>query len=108
MIDRPELGNAALLVDIQFKSVLHKVPRAQGVGGLSGVRAGVHIHQKPETITGAQSSSLGSFVHSSLRELKELAHSAGFQPVGEMTFSKNVPDARLFVGSGKAQEMRGW
>lgn len=41
-----------------------------------------------------------------LSELRELAASAGATVVAEITGSRRVPDAKYFVGSGKAEEIR--
>ncbi|WP_113906978.1 ribosome rescue GTPase HflX [Aliidiomarina celeris] len=40
-----------------------------------------------------------------LEELKLLVSSAGVEAVGVVTGARNAPDARLFVGSGKAEEI---
>jgi GTPase len=39
-------------------------------------------------------------------EFSELARSAGAQPVALVTGTRQAPDARLFVGQGKAEEIR--
>ncbi|HHH42982.1 MAG TPA: GTPase HflX [Gammaproteobacteria bacterium] len=41
-----------------------------------------------------------------LLEFSDLAVSAGAEPLATVTASRNAPDARLFVGSGKAEEIR--
>ena len=41
-----------------------------------------------------------------LREFRELALSAGAAPVALVTGARKAPDARLFVGAGKADEVR--
>jgi GTP-binding protein HflX len=41
-----------------------------------------------------------------LRELEELARSAGAQPVATITARRERPDPRFFMGSGKADEVR--
>ncbi|MDR0226596.1 MAG: GTPase HflX [Burkholderiaceae bacterium] len=41
-----------------------------------------------------------------LEELGLLAQTAGLQPVARLTCKRKVPDAALFVGSGKADEIR--
>ena len=41
-----------------------------------------------------------------LLEFADLATSAGAQPVATVTASRSAPDARYFVGSGKAEEIR--
>lgn len=41
-----------------------------------------------------------------LEELGLLAETAGLQPVGRITCKRKAPDAALFVGSGKAEEIR--
>jgi len=41
-----------------------------------------------------------------LQELEELAVSAGAVPVAVVTGSRRSPDAKLFVGSGKAEEVK--
>ncbi len=41
-----------------------------------------------------------------LAELRELAKSAGAEPVYELTGSRPSPDAKYFIGSGKVEELR--
>jgi GTP-binding protein HflX len=41
-----------------------------------------------------------------LAELGELARTAGLNPVARLTCKRQAPDAALFVGSGKAQEIK--
>ena len=41
-----------------------------------------------------------------LLELGELARTAGLQPVGRVTARRKAPDAALFVGKGKADEIK--
>ena len=41
-----------------------------------------------------------------LEELGLLAQTAGLQPVARLTCKRKVPDAALFIGSGKADEIR--
>ena len=41
-----------------------------------------------------------------LDELSQLASTAGMQPVAKMTCKRKAPDAALFVGSGKADEIK--
>jgi GTP-binding protein HflX len=41
-----------------------------------------------------------------LEELGSLAQTAGLEPVGRITCKRRAPDAALFVGSGKAQEIK--
>ncbi|MGP1628387.1 MAG: GTPase HflX [Giesbergeria sp.] len=41
-----------------------------------------------------------------LAELGLLAQAAGFDPVARVTCKRSAPDAALFVGSGKAEELR--
>jgi len=41
-----------------------------------------------------------------LDELGQLAETAGLQPVARLTCNRHAPDAALFVGSGKAEEIR--
>ena len=41
-----------------------------------------------------------------LEELGQLAETAGMQPVARVTCKRQAPDAALFVGSGKAQEIK--
>lgn len=41
-----------------------------------------------------------------LAELGLLAQTAGFKPVARITCKRSAPDAALFVGSGKAEEIR--
>lgn len=43
---------------------------------------------------------------SNLEELGLLAQTAGLEPVARITCKRKVPDAALFVGSGKADEIR--
>ena len=42
----------------------------------------------------------------SLEELGLLAQTAGLEPVARLTCKRKAPDAALFVGSGKADEIR--
>ncbi len=44
--------------------------------------------------------------HSSLEELSLLALSAGVRPISTITCKRSSPDPALFVGSGKAQEIK--
>lgn len=48
----------------------------------------------------------GSPFDSTLDELALLAESAGDQPVAKVTAKRRAPDAALFVGSGKADEIK--
>jgi GTPase len=41
-----------------------------------------------------------------LAELSELARTAGLEPVARLTCKRQAPDAALFVGSGKAEEIK--
>ena len=41
-----------------------------------------------------------------LEELGLLAQTAGLQPVARLTCKRKAPDPALFVGSGKADEIR--
>ncbi|MEY2622434.1 MAG: GTPase HflX [Pseudomonadota bacterium] len=41
-----------------------------------------------------------------LAELSELARTAGLDPVARLTCKRQAPDAALFVGSGKAEEIK--
>jgi GTP-binding protein HflX len=43
---------------------------------------------------------------SELEELGQLAESAGLEPVARVTCKRKAPDAALFVGSGKADEIK--
>jgi len=43
---------------------------------------------------------------SELQELGQLAETAGLHPVGRIICKRKAPDAALFVGSGKAEEIR--
>ncbi len=43
---------------------------------------------------------------SELQELGQLAETAGLHPVARITCKRKAPDAALFVGSGKAEEIR--
>ena len=45
-------------------------------------------------------------VNEELQEFRELAASAGVCPLATLTGSREVPDPRYFVGSGKAQEIK--
>jgi len=47
------------------------------------------------------------FFDPSLDELALLATSAGDEPVARVTAKRRSPDAALFVGSGKAEEIKG-
>jgi GTP-binding protein HflX len=49
----------------------------------------------------------GSSFDPTLDELALLAESAGDAPVAKVTAKRKAPDARLFVGSGKADEIKG-
>ncbi len=42
----------------------------------------------------------------SLHELRQLAITAGFTIVGTVEGKRNVPDAKLFIGSGKADDLK--
>jgi GTP-binding protein HflX len=48
----------------------------------------------------------GSSFDPTLDELALLAESAGDQPVAKVTAKRRAPDAALFVGSGKADEIK--
>lgn len=48
----------------------------------------------------------GSNFDSELEELGLLAQTAGLQPVARVVCKRRAPDAALFVGSGKAEEIR--
>jgi GTP-binding protein HflX len=67
MIDRPQGGERALLVHIQFPA---------------------------------------GNMQEDLAEFEELARSAGADIVGIVTATRSQPDPRLFIGSGKAEEIR--
>ena len=41
-----------------------------------------------------------------LAELGLLAQTAGMTPVGKVTCKRKAPDAALFIGSGKADEIK--
>jgi GTP-binding protein HflX len=41
-----------------------------------------------------------------LQEFKELARSAGAEPIALISGQRQVPDPRLYIGSGKAEEVR--
>ena len=43
---------------------------------------------------------------STLDELGQLAHTAGMEPVARMVCKRRAPDAALFVGTGKADEIK--
>ncbi|MEQ1638180.1 MAG: ribosome rescue GTPase HflX [Methylococcales bacterium] len=45
-------------------------------------------------------------IQEDLAELKELAKSAGAEPVFVLTASRPKPDAKYFIGSGKVEELR--
>jgi GTP-binding protein HflX len=42
-----------------------------------------------------------------LGELRELARTAGVEPVGELVQQRAIPDPRTYVGKGKLQELKG-
>jgi GTP-binding protein HflX len=42
----------------------------------------------------------------SLHELRQLVISAGMQVRGTLEGKRNTPDAKLFIGSGKADELK--
>jgi GTP-binding protein HflX len=42
-----------------------------------------------------------------LGELRELARTAGVEPVGELVQHRAIPDPRTYVGKGKLQELKG-
>ncbi len=65
-------------------------PSAQGSGKV--LLVGVDLHQP-------------HFDHE-LQELGLLAQTAGLEPVARLTCKRHVPDAALFVGSGKADEIK--
>lgn len=44
--------------------------------------------------------------HNNLAEFVELAISAGVQPVSTVTTNRPAPDAKYYIGSGKAEELR--
>lgn len=48
----------------------------------------------------------GAHFDAELRELGLLAQTAGMRPVGHVTCKRRAPDAALFVGSGKADEIK--
>jgi GTPase len=43
---------------------------------------------------------------STLEELAQLATTAGLEPVARLTCKRKAPDAKLFIGSGKADEIK--
>jgi GTP-binding protein HflX len=45
-------------------------------------------------------------VHEDLEELQQLVRSAGAWPVACLTTSRSAPDPRLFIGRGKAEQIR--
>lgn len=45
-------------------------------------------------------------IHEDLEELQQLVQSAGAWPVACLTASRSAPDPRLFIGRGKAEEIR--
>jgi GTP-binding protein HflX len=47
-----------------------------------------------------------SFAHDAAAELRELAISAGAEPLALVVGKRRAPDPRLFVGKGKAEEVR--
>jgi len=49
-----------------------------------------------------------TYFDAELQELGLLAQTAGLQPVARLTCKRKVPDAALFVGRGKAEEIRQW
>ena len=66
MFDRPEVGEKAILVNINFNNINHE-----------------------EDTT----------------ELTQLVLSAGFEVADIIESNKSQPDAKYFIGSGKAQEL---
>lgn len=48
----------------------------------------------------------GDYFDSELHELGLLAQTAGMRPVGRITCKRRAPDAALFIGSGKADEIK--
>ena len=41
-----------------------------------------------------------------LGELRELARTAGVEPIGELVQQRASPDARTYVGKGKLEELK--
>ena len=66
MFDRPEVGEKAILVNINFNNINHE---------------------------------------EDTNELTQLVLSAGFEVADIIESKKNQPDAKYFIGSGKAQEL---
>jgi GTPase len=48
----------------------------------------------------------GSDARAELAELRELARTAGVEPVAELVQHRRVPDARTYVGKGKLEELK--
>ncbi len=48
----------------------------------------------------------GADAEDELAELRELARTAGVEPVGEMVQSRRYPDPRTYVGKGKLEELK--
>lgn len=62
------------------------------------------VHEAPVLLVGVDLG-LPDF-DAELAELGLLAQTAGFDPVARITCKRSAPDAALFVGSGKAEEIR--
>jgi GTPase len=66
----------------------------------------VHVADAPRVILVGVDFGAGSSFDATLDELAQLAESAGDQPVARLIARRKAPDAALFVGSGKAEEIK--
>ncbi|MEN9765132.1 MAG: GTPase HflX, partial [Pseudomonadota bacterium] len=75
------------------------------LGSFSGKgQTEAHFSRCPRTLVVALQLGRGS--EPNTQEIRELAASAGAQVVGTITGRRDRPDPALFVGSGKAEEIR--
>ena len=72
----------------------------------SPASAGLTVSGAPRTILVGVDLGPGSSFDPTLDELALLAQSAGDDPVARITAKRRAPDAALFVGSGKADEIK--
>ena len=80
-------------------------PRAEP--GASSPAAGAALHpDDPRVVLVGVDFGPGSAFDPTLDELALLAESAGDQPVARVTAKRRAPDPALFVGSGKADEIK--
>lgn len=89
MFDRPRSGERAILVHLDLQSEGQRLHKSQ------------HAHQHK-----LQQSKSRQQEGEDLQEFQELALSAGAQIVEIVKGTRYAPDARYFVGSGKAEEIR--